>query len=148
MITREIGKTLLCVGVVLASTPIWARDAVPAGYQESAFNTHLPECYSPSVLNKISTRFGHKERTFWNSGLTIQYFEKIKEVAWRPWGRDFIPRRFCSGVAITSDGKKRRVDYSIREGLGFLSVTWNVQWCVTGVDRNLAYGSACRAARP
>ncbi|MDR1827488.1 MAG: hypothetical protein LBR29_04085 [Methylobacteriaceae bacterium] len=108
----------------------------------------LPDCSSPSVLADISAKFRTKERAFWNSSLSIDRIERVRQVAWDPWGRNTILRRFCSGTAVMSDGRKRRVQYSIREGLGFAGLGWGVQWCVTGVDRNRAYGAACRAARP
>jgi len=61
---------------------------------------------------------------------------------------DYIPRRFCTGTAILSDGVKRRIDYSVREGLGLIGVTWGVDYCVLGLDRNWAYAPACQMARP
>lgn len=108
----------------------------------------LPECDSFAVLGDIAAGFGHKERRFWDTGLSITGIEKIRETAWRPWSRNLIPRRFCTGIAIMSDGEKRAVTYSIRHRLGFLGMSWNVQWCVSGLDHNYGYGAECRAARP
>src|SRR5215217_7883886 len=63
----------------------------------------LPPCDSEAALGKISSRFAHKEGTFWNSSLTIQGFEKVRETASRPWAVNNIPRRFCSAIALVSD---------------------------------------------
>ena len=41
-------------------------------------------------------------------------------------------------------------DYSVRDGLGIIGADWGIEFCVHGLDRNLAYAysSACREARP
>ena len=57
-------------------------------------------------LGVIASRFATKEGRFWNSGLTIQGFEKVRQVAFHPWANDTIPRRFCTATAIVSDGRK------------------------------------------
>lgn len=69
-------------------------------------------------------------------------------MAWRPWGLDFIPRRYCTGKVITSDGMRRRIDYSVREDLAIIGSNWGVEWCVQGLDRNWAYQPDCKMARP
>jgi hypothetical protein len=69
-------------------------------------------------------------------------------VAWRPWGLDTIPRRFCTGTVTISDGSRRRIDYSVREDLGIIGAEYGVEWCVAGLDRNWAYNPACKMAQP
>ena len=75
-------------------------------------------------------------------------FENIREVAFRPWADNTIPRRFCNARALTSDGKWRMVHYSIIEDGGMIGASWGVEWCVVGVDRNWANNPACRMAKP
>ncbi|HEX5233388.1 MAG TPA: hypothetical protein VFW56_14195 [Bradyrhizobium sp.] len=101
-----------------------------------------------AALSTISYQFQDKESTFWNSDLTITGFARIHETAFRPWQSDNIPRRYCSGDVMLSDGKLRHVHYSIIEDGGFASLGQGVEWCVTGLDRNWAYNPACKAARP
>jgi hypothetical protein len=68
----------------------------------------------------------------------------------RPWvGADqAIPRRFCSGKAQVSDGRWHALHYVIVEDAGLIGMTWGVDFCVTGLDRNWAYNPACKMARP
>lgn len=149
---------LLLAGLAVAASlsPALARSArqevTPAEEREFPFDADIPGCQDPGVLEKVSTQFAEKESKFWNSSLTILGFERIERTAWRPWGLDFYPRRFCTAVATTSDGVRRRVDYSVRESLGIIGATWGVEFCVHGLDRNLAYAYAsatsCREARP
>ncbi|MCA1401611.1 hypothetical protein GPL21_26010 [Bradyrhizobium pachyrhizi] len=100
------------------------------------------------ALTVISTQFQEKEATFWNSPLVITGFNGIHETAFRPWQSDNIPRRYCTGEAMLSDGKVRKVHYSIIEDGGFASINQGVEWCVAGLDRNWAYNPSCKAARP
>ena len=106
----------------------------------------MPDC--EAGLDTVSSRFASKESGFWNSGLIILGFEKVRETAYRPWAANAIPRRFCSALALVSDGYKHPVYYSIGEDTGFLGMTWGVEWCVAGLDRNWAYNPSCKMARP
>jgi hypothetical protein len=108
----------------------------------------IPYCDDPAVSRKIASRFASRESGYWNSDLRIQSFEHLKEIAYRPWGPGFIPRRFCKGRVLVSDGRYRTLDYSIAEDLGVIGVTWGVEWCITGLDRNFAYAPACKMAEP
>jgi hypothetical protein len=100
------------------------------------------------VLADITWRFETRETRFWNSNLKIVGFENIRETAWRPWGLEMIPRRFCSGTALVSDGYKRKVDFSVRDELGFLGTGWGTEWCVAGLDRDYAFAPHCKQAGP
>jgi hypothetical protein len=108
----------------------------------------IPFCEDPAVAGKITWRFAQKEREYWNSNLVIQAFELPHEIAYRPWGPSYIPRRFCIARVLTSDGRHRQVSYVIGEDLGIIGATWGVEWCVSGLDRNLAYAPGCAMARP
>jgi hypothetical protein len=106
----------------------------------------LPPC--EAALDKISARFAEKEASFWNSNLTIRGYERVREVAFRPWAPNTIPRRFCTATALVSDGLKHPVHYSIAETTSMIGAGWGVEWCVVGLDRNMAYSPACKMARP
>jgi hypothetical protein len=101
-----------------------------------------------AALPTITSQFQEKESTFWNSALQITGFDSVREIAFRPWQSDNIPRRYCTAKALVSDGKPRVVQYSIIEDGGFASFSQGVEWCVTGLDRDWAYNPACRAAKP
>jgi hypothetical protein len=107
----------------------------------------VPPCNHPAVLDTIRGRFAEKESTFWNSKLTIDGYERIRETAYRTWAPNTIPRRFCSGTALVSDGYKHPIHYSIAETTSIVGAGWGVEWCVVGLDRNMAYSPACTMAR-
>jgi len=106
----------------------------------------VPPC--EAGLDTIASRFAVKESRFWNSDLQILGFEHVRESAFSPWAQGTIPRRFCSAVALVSDGRKRAVYYWIGEDTGMIGADWGVEWCVTGLDRNWAYNPNCKMARP
>jgi len=106
----------------------------------------LPVC--EAGLDTIAARFAQKEGRFWNSDLQIQGFERVREIAFSPWAEGTIPRRFCSALALVSDGRKHAVYYSIGEDTGIIGSSWGVEWCVVGLDRNWAYNPRCKMARP
>jgi len=119
------------------------------------FEGVLPRCDDLNALGKITSHFNDKEATFWSawwwwgaSSLSIKGYEQIRETAFRPWAGNTIPRRFCSAVVTISDGSKRPVHYSIGEDTGMIGMTWGVEFCVVGLDRNWAYNPACKLAEP
>ena len=139
----------LALAALAQCAPAFARPMTPAERRDSSFSGDMPTCDDASVLGKISSRFSSREG-YWNSGLEISGFQGIVEVGYRSNGLDYYPRRFCMAQAVLSDGKARKVTYAIGGSeTGWLGVLGSgVEWCVDGLDRNLAYGAACRAARP
>ena len=108
----------------------------------------LPACDAQAVLGRIVSRFGEKEEAFWNSRLKIAGFDQIREVAFRSWAANAIPRRFCSGIVRISDGSQHPLHYAIGEDTGMIGASFGVEWCVVGLDRNWAYNPACKMAEP
>ncbi len=149
----------MCVrGILLVGVALTLSSVVPAAAASwlemnfylsgPRYDGLLPGCAVPAALGKISARVSEKEARFWNSNLAILEFEQVSETAFRPWAANAIPRRFCSAVAVVSDGLRRRVHYSIGEDAGMIGMTWRVAWCVVGLDRNWAYNPRCKMARP
>jgi len=112
------------------------------------YSARVPLCEDSGPLREIRINFGRKEGRFWNSELEIVGFENVQEIAFRPWAAAAIPRRFCKGVVLVSDGVRRPVFYSIIEDGGIIGMTYGVEWCVVGLDRNWAFNPACKMARP
>ena len=149
MSRRAVWGLLLAIVML----PLAGRPAPAASWLEKNFwlsgpryDGVLPCC--DAALDIIASRFATKEGRFWNSDLQIVGFEKVRQIAFRPWANDTIPRRFCAGTALVSDGHRHPVNFSIIEDGGVIGVNWGVEWCVTGLDRNWAYNPACKMARP
>ena len=128
-----------------------------------AFDAQLPTCDDIGVLKDIQDRFKSREKDVWKSNLEITTIDKIRETAFRPNGQDLIPRRYCSARAILSSGKPVALDYFLVEDGGifgwqgslFLGLvqfptpaSYNVEFCLTGLDRHRTYAPGCKVARP
>lgn len=107
----------------------------------------LPACADPAVLSELTSWFNSRESTYWGPLQALSY-DRIAQTGFRTWGDDFIPRRFCTARLLLNNGVFHRVDYSVRENLGLFGMTWNVNWCVAGLDRELSYAPNCKMARP
>lgn len=135
------------------------------------YSGNVPACDLPGALSRIQSHFATTESRFWNSSLKIDGFDRVKEIAFRPWGEEFQPRRYCVADAYVSGtnghagasgmyvggkvggplamhGKRHKVYYSIIEDGGFIGFSWGVEWCVEGLDRSWTYQPNCRMARP
>jgi hypothetical protein len=146
---------LLGSALALALAALSASSASAANWLEQNFwlsgpryDGILPSCDAEAALSKIASRFNMKENDFWHSDLRIVGFDRIRETAFRPWAGNTIPRRFCSAEVQISDGRKTVVHYSIAEDTGMIGMTWGVEWCVVGLDRNWSFNPACKMARP
>jgi hypothetical protein len=136
------------VATLAALAPAQAAGILEKGIYMTGtrFDGDLPAC--EAGLSTVASRFALKESRFWNSNLEILDFERVREVAFRPWERGTIPRRFCTAVAHVSDGKKHTVNYVIGEDTAQIGWSWGVEFCVVGLDRNWAYNPSCKMARP
>ena len=150
MCGRASWFALAVVAALLPAGPASAASIFELNFWLSGprYDGVLPSCDSSAALDTIASRFAQKEGRFWNSDLTIQGYERVREIAFRPWAPNTIPRRFCSAMALVSDGLKHPVHYSIAETTGMIGASWGVEWCVVGLDRNMAYSPACKMARP
>jgi len=150
MASRWVWGFVLAAALMLSAAQANAANWFEMNYWLSGprYDAVVPLCEDPAALGKIQSRFADKEGRFWQSNLQVVDFERVHEIAFRPWAEGTIPRRFCGAVALVSDGKKRAIYYSIIEDAGMIGMTWGVEWCVVGLDRNWAYNPACRMARP
>ena len=145
-----LGSALAALAALSPSGSALAANWVEENFYLSGprYDGVLPACDAQAALAKIVTRFSDKEHTFWNSSLKIAGFEQVREIAFRPWAANTIPRRFCSAIVHISDGSQHPLHYSIGEDTGIISSTFGVEWCVVGLDRNWAYNPACKMAQP
>jgi hypothetical protein len=153
--TRRMSARIACLALALALSVVSISQSRAANLLEKDFwlsgpryDQVLPPCDYRAALDRIIGDFQIKEARFWNSRLQIVGIENIQQTALLPWAAQSIPRRFCTGTAVINDGARHAIFYSIAEDTGIIGIDFGVNFCVVGLDRNLAYGPACRAARP
>ncbi len=135
---------LACAGMTAGAQAIDRAEDRVAGYAASP----LPLCDSAAVLGEVTSWFASREANYWRTGLQIGGFDHVRERGLRPWGATYVPRRFCSARAHLNDGRLRHVNYFVRESIGPFGNTWEVIWCVTGLDRHRTYAPNCEQATP
>jgi len=140
------------IGVLMAAfaagSALAAGVIVPAEQRFSPFDTYLPSCDDAGVLDTIRGRFAQKESGYWNSSLEIGEVDRIREIGYRSNGVAYIPRRYCVARAKLSDTHWRTLQYEILSDMGIIGWGYGVEFCVVGLDRNLAYAPACAVLRP
>ena len=142
---QGLAAALVLAGLVNAAA---ARPVVPAEKRFWSYDGILPSCDNPSVLDRMSSRFGATEHEYWNSSLQIMSYDQVSTRALRPWGLDHIPRNFCQARALFNDNKYRTVAYAVIEDQGMIGMDFGVEWCVVGLDRNYAYAPDCKMETP
>ena len=127
VLSRVVTGVLVAAGVAASASFGAVPSAQAANWLEKSFwlsgpryDHWVPECTDSGPISKISSRFAAKEGRFWNSALTIVSFDEIREIAWEPWASGTIPRRFCTAVAVVSDGSRHKIAYSIIEDGGLI----------------------------
>ncbi len=111
---------VLSLAVVLGSAGAQAQQGrnPPAEHRAAPYAAFLPLCHSGEVLGEMTAKFNLREAQYWNSNLAMVGFDRVHETGWRSWGREFVPRRYCSARAYTNDGRRRHVRYFVRETWG------------------------------
>jgi hypothetical protein len=112
-------------------------------------NLEARACEDPYILAKIRDRFRHQTRNVPNlPDVDITDFRGIHEHRYLPYAEDWpIARRYCGATAALSDGSDRTIWYLIEDGMGFVGIGDNVEFCVSGFDRWFVYNGHCRILR-
>jgi hypothetical protein len=159
--------SLAILGVLFLSAAATAALAnaprVKAEERTFAYDAQVAACADAGVLNRIKGRFDWREPTHWNSNLQMTAVDRIRETHFRPNGADLIPRRSCTARVLLSNGQYHRLDYNIVEDAGITGWhgslllgliryptpgSFNVEWCISGLDRHRTYAPDCLMARP
>ena len=112
-------------------------------------NEEASACDDPVMLGKITDRFRHQALMVHHEpNLAITEFRGIHEHRYLPYHEDHpIARRYCGATADLSDGRSRTIWYLIEDGMGFVGLGDNVEFCVSGFDRWMVYNGRCRVLR-
>ncbi len=106
-------------------------------------------CGQAWVLGKITNRFHYQVTHVPNlPDVRITDFRSIHQHRYLPATEDSpIGRRYCGAKVLLSDGQDRDIWYLIEEGMGFVGIGDNVEFCVSGFDRWYVYNGRCRILR-
>lgn len=109
----------------------------------------VPQCDSPSVLSNIAERYHWANTHTWGNNLAFREVASTSETQFRPGDPGLIDRRFCKAeVYIADNVRPTAVYYLIEERMGFASIGWYVDFCVSGQDPWRVHDAWCRTVRP
>lgn len=134
-------KKLLAVGILATSILPIQIGTSNAFYSKEKF----PACTSEKVIERLVKRFNKTEEIYWQGrNLVLNTVRNPHLHNGNAFPASSINRRYCHGDAIFENGKKRRIHYLIEEGAGFASYTWNVEYCIHGLDPWKYHDGRCR----
>ena len=142
---RWIAVLVSCAILAGRSSP--ARSSRRSGAKFPTMPFSRPAATRTSCTRSPS-QFASTEWRFWNTDLRIVAFERVREDGLAAVGARHDPAPVLLRRRLVSDGRRRRIEYSVREGLSFIGVTWGTEWCISGLDRHYAYAPHCRQAQP
>lgn len=133
-------RTLSSVVVsALCALTGWSADGVAKGHRVSA-PYRAPRCDDPVVIDQIIAEFPGRYRA---SGVA-PVLVRAREAGWQSWPQDRWPRRFCKGTIMAPSDAERPIFYAIVSN----DQSYELEWCVVGLDVAWPYDPRCRLARP
>ncbi len=134
--------------VAFALTVTFSTQSPAQGvYLGSAEYDRLPACNAAAVKAAVSGAIARADRDYYG-GRTIMVLDAIKETGYRADQPSPVARRYCHGHATLTDGAVPHVYYMIEEKAGLFGISWNVEACLSGLDRWRVYDGGCRTVRP
>ncbi len=107
----------------------------------------FPQCHETKVLGKIVERFNWAEEETWHRGIYMSDIDDVRPRLLLDSEHRLVPRRYCRATATLTSGHHRTVFYLIEAGGGFAGNSFNLEFCVEGLDRWRIHDGSCRALR-
>lgn len=142
---RSIPALLFAFTVLSAALPSVSAQAGPLEpfLQKKTF----PECHEVKVLGDIVERFNWAEEETWKRGIYMSDLDDVRARLLQDDVDRLVPRRYCRATATLTSGHHRTVFYLIEGGGGFSGNSFNVEFCVEGLDPWRVHDGSCRALR-
>jgi len=140
--------------LILSALAVCTAFATPAAAEEfrpyfsfGSGENRLPDCTASSVQSAVAGSVARAYNDYYG-GRTITNIYEIRELAYRANDVSPIARRYCTGTASLSDGSQQHLHYLIEENASFVGISWNVEACLSPLDKWRVYGAHCSTARP
>ncbi len=145
-------------GAALANSP-----RIPAEQRYYAYDAQVAACDDPGVIGASRAGFNWREGAHWNSRCSSPGGPRPADAFPAERGGSDPAPLLRRARAITSDGKHRPLYYYIVEDAGITGWhgslllgliryptpgSFNVEWCIDGLDYLRTYAQNCRMARP
>lgn len=107
----------------------------------------FPTCDTPTVQKRILDRFNKAEEKQWRRGFTMAQLSRLHEHRTENWKDSEILRRYCMATAHFSNGSHRSVYYLVEENGSIAGLSWDLTYCVSGLDPWRNFDGSCRTVR-
>jgi hypothetical protein len=167
--SRPLAGALLFAGAVALSGPA-AADWLGGGTPQPV-EKRVPPCDDASVQAKLVKSIASADPRYY--GVTVKELKHIQQSALVDNKDSPLARRYCTarlelaplpanlaaGKAppknVLFDGEpaptlphERYAFYMVEERAGFVGISWNVEVCISGLDRWRVYDGQCETVRP
>lgn len=139
-------RLLRLIPALALLAPLYAAPAV-AGPFDKLVRAGFPQCDDAKVLKRIVKRFNKAEDKTWNRGFYLEEIERIQERNVRQNEDLQIPRRYCRGHALLTNGKHPALFFLIESGTGLAGNGFSVEFCLAGYDRWREFDGSCRSIK-
>lgn len=143
ILPRLFGASLVLVSALCGSVAASENRA----YFSFGSDPRVPECSAASVQSAVAGTLARAIPSY-AGGRTITRIDDVREVAYQVNDVSPLARRYCRGKASLSDGSLKTVHYMVEEHAGFVGVSWNVEACLSPLDKWRVYGAHCSTTRP
>ncbi|MCC2111312.1 MAG: hypothetical protein KDJ16_04695 [Hyphomicrobiales bacterium] len=143
MPTRSAGKLLSAV--ILGAA---ALATMPTAATAITLDARLPECADARVLRSIAERTAWADRRTWETGVSIDTIDNVRQSRLVANGPRQIAERYCRATAYLTNGRRARLYFLIEDQMGFAGLGWYVSFCIPGRDYYHVYGGWCEVLRP
>lgn len=143
--TRGRNARGLCAAVLATAVLAGGLSVPPA--PAMANQGIFPQCHDASVEHRIMDKFNWAEKNTWRRGFDMTGISQAHEHRTTVWRNSSVTRRYCMGTAHMTDHSHRSVYFLIEDRGGFVGRTWNVTFCVSGLDPWRNHDGNCRTVR-
>ncbi|MDR3496528.1 MAG: hypothetical protein P4L82_18160 [Ancalomicrobiaceae bacterium] len=138
-----------CLAAVSAVQPAFAgaEPWVETLVGRAITDNSVPKCEEGIVLDTIRSKFGTADAAILHRGLAIATVDRIHQAYEGQNDPSPVYRRYCEARAELNDGKHTALYYLVEQDAGFVGVTWNVEYCMIGLEPWRVHDGRCHTVR-
>jgi hypothetical protein len=132
---------------VLTAAFVLFAASIAAAHEPLPAEPGIPACNDEAVLSNIVERQHWAEAHTWKNGVRIELIDEIRQ---NYPGTDFvsaIDHRHCNARVVLGPRHASRLWYMISKESGFASISWYVDFCISGHDPYRVYNADCRVLK-
>jgi hypothetical protein len=143
----RLGPAIFAAIVVLAGIGPNRAEAFEHVLKVIVSDESVPACQEGAVLETIRSKFSTADDRVLKAGLGVGTIDRITQVYAGQNDPSHYARRYCEARATLNNGKATRLYYLVEQEAGFVGATWNVEFCLEGLDPWHVHDGRCHTVR-